>query len=434
MSDCIGVAMRSLVAGRRVLIVGVNYWPELTGIAPYTTALAEHLTRRGARVTVLTGMPHYPAWRVFPGFRGRLYLHESVRGVAVRRFHLYVPGRQTAPRRALFELSFLAHVLARAHPRRPDGVIGIIPSLGAGLLAAAFARRAGVSFGLLFQDLCGPAAVQSGLPGGGSVARAVRQVEWALARRAAAVAVVAPGFRRYLEDGGVDGARIVPVRNFTRLGPVRRARAVVRAAQGLPMDAWLCLHAGNMGYKQDLGNVLACARLARRRAPRVHFALVGEGSQRRVLQAQAADLDNVSFLPLQPEEAFPDVLAAADVLLVNQRASVRDMSLPGKLAAYFAAGRPVVAAVAEDSETAAEVRAAGAGPVVAPGDPAALLGALLALAADPERCAHYGRQAQAYARAHLSAERALAGLETFVARVLAGETAAARVLSAVASP
>jgi glycosyltransferase involved in cell wall biosynthesis len=418
--------MTSPLAARHVLMVGVNYWPEATGIAPYTTALAEHLARRGARVTVLTGMPHYPAWRVFPGYGGRLRRRERVRGVEVWRFHLYVPTRQTVVRRALFEVSFAAHLLACARPARPDAVIGIVPNLGAGLLAAVFARRAGAPFGLLFQDLCGSAAAQSGLPGGGPVAHAVRRLEWNLARRAAAVAVVAPGFQRYLEAGGVAAARIVRVRNFVHLGPARRAPAAVRAALGLPANAWLCLHAGNMGYKQDLGNVLACARLALRQAPRLHFALVGDGSQRRALEARAAGLANVSFLPLQPEAEFPDVLAAADVLLVNQRPSVTDMSLPGKLTAYFAAGRPVVAAVADDSETAAEVRAAGAGPVVAPGDPAALLAALQALAADRERSARCGRQAQAYARAHLSAERALTGLEAFVARVLAGAAASVR--------
>ncbi len=422
------------MAAHHVLIVGVNYWPEATGIAPYTTALAEHLARRGARVTVLTGMPHYPAWRVFPTYRGRVRVCERVRGVDLQRFRLYVPGRQTATRRALFELSFALHVLLRARPMGPDVVIGVIPNLGAGLLAAAFARRAGAPFGLVFQDLCGPAAVQSGLPGGGPAARAARTLEWGLARRAAAVAVVAPGFRRYLEAGGVPADRIVLVRNFVHLGPPRRPPAAVRAALGLPADAWLCLHAGNMGYKQDLGNLLACARLALGEAPRLHLALVGDGSQRRALEAEAAGLSNVSMLPLQPEEAFPDVLAAADVLLVNQRPSVRDMSLPGKLTAYFAAGRPVVAAVADDSETAAEVRAAGAGPVVAPGDPAVLLAALRALAADPERSARYGRQAQAYARAHLGAERALAGLEAFVARVLAGGSRAAPAPAAVTAP
>ena len=55
----------------RILIIGVNYAPEPTGNAPYTTALARSLARRGHEVHVLTSYPHYPQWRVPDGWTGR---------------------------------------------------------------------------------------------------------------------------------------------------------------------------------------------------------------------------------------------------------------------------------------------------------------------------------------------------------------------------
>ena len=61
------------------------------------------------------------------------------------------------------------------------------------------------------------------------------------------------------------------------------------------------------------------------------------------------------------------MLGAADVLLLSQRASVRGMSLASRLTAYFAAGRPVVAAASPGSEVAAEVRRSEAGVLVRPG-------------------------------------------------------------------
>lgn len=146
------------VASQHVLICGINYWPEETGIAPYTTGLAEHLTASGMRVTVITGMPHYPRWRVADGYRGRRRMQESIRGVDVRRYAHYVPHRQSAARRALFEGTFFAHALPAASLvgiPRPDVVLGIVPNLGTGLLAAAAAKRFGVPYGLLFQDLMG---------------------------------------------------------------------------------------------------------------------------------------------------------------------------------------------------------------------------------------------------------------------------------------
>ena len=79
------------------------------------------------------------------------------------------------------------------------------------------------------------------------------------------------------------------------------------------------------------------------------------------------------------------MLESADILLINQRSSVDEMSLPSKLTAYFAAGRPIVAAVPAGSETASEVDAAGAGIVVPPGKPKALMNAILELQSDPHR-------------------------------------------------
>jgi hypothetical protein len=44
------------------VIVGINYAPEITGCAPYNTDLAEKLASAGHKVTVITGLPHYPEW------------------------------------------------------------------------------------------------------------------------------------------------------------------------------------------------------------------------------------------------------------------------------------------------------------------------------------------------------------------------------------
>ena len=106
---------------------------------------------------------------------------------------------------------------------------------------------------------------------------------------------------------------------------------------------------------------------------------MGDGNQRNSIARLAAKyaLTNVRILPLQPAETFPSVLAAADILLINQRGSVDDMSLPSKLTSYFASGRPVVAAAAAHSETARELAWSSGGLVVRPDDPAELLDALV---------------------------------------------------------
>ncbi len=151
-----------------VLIVGINYRPELTGIGPYTAGLAEHLARRGDRVTVITGLPHYPDWRLARGTRRQPWFTEMVGDVHVIRAAHYVPRAQSALRRAMYEATFgLTGILAALTVPRPDAIVGIVPSLSGGVLARASAERSGAPYGILFQDLIGPAARQSGVPGGG---------------------------------------------------------------------------------------------------------------------------------------------------------------------------------------------------------------------------------------------------------------------------
>jgi colanic acid biosynthesis glycosyl transferase WcaI len=400
----------------RALIVGSSYAPEETGIAPYTSGLAEHLAGRGHQVVVVTAMPSYPQWRVHADYRGRWRVRELRGGVEVRRVRAYVSCRQSLLRRGLHEASFLLGAVAALAMPRPDVVVGVVPALSGGVVARVAARRFQVPYGLIFQDLTGPAANQSGVGNGARAAGPIAAAEGWTARGASAIGIVAEGFRRYLVSLGVEAGRIRRVRNWTHVEEPRLGRATVRQRLDLPRDAMICLHAGNMGLKQGLSNVVECARLAVQADPRLLFLLMGDGSQRPALVdlAQRYRLPNLRFLPIQPAKLFSSVLAAADVLLVNQRAAVTNMSLPGKLTSYFASGRPVVAAVSPDSETAAEIRDSGAGVLAAPDQPGALLEAVGQLIADPARQKALGTAGREYARTTLSRKQALADLESLV--------------------
>ncbi|HEU4599171.1 MAG TPA: glycosyltransferase, partial [Solirubrobacterales bacterium] len=130
------------------------------------------------------------------------------------------------------------------------------------------------------------------------------------------------------------------------------------------------------------------------------------------------------FVDPQPAEWFPEALHAADVLLVTQRATVTDMSLPSKLTSYFRAGRPVVAAVADTSATANAVRRSGGGLVVHPEEPAALVDAIRQLTEDDALSARLAAAGRAFASQHMDAEACLARAASFVAGLLREREAA----------
>ncbi len=397
----------------RLLLIGIDYAPELTGIGPYTTGLAEHLSRRGIDVSVVTGVPHYPEWRRMPIPPPSPKPH-----LTVRRYQHVIPRRPSAARRMLYEGSWLLSATRGVLAERVDAAVGVVPTLSGAVLALIAARRFRIPMGLVFQDLMGLAASQSGYQGGRSVARVTRGVEGFVARRADQIAVISDGFRPYLESLGVPSSRVTRVRNWSRLAEPTESVAQARIRLGWAPTDFVCLHAGNIGHKQGLDNLLGAARLLT--DPEVRFVIAGEGNDRDRLEARARalGLTRLAFIPLQPEGQFEAMLQAADVLVLNQRGSVGDMALPSKLSTYLLAGRPVVAAIALESSAATEFEAAAGGVAVPPDDPAALLAAVMGLKHSPDRGRQLGLQGQAFARQHLVAAGALAQYDAFIDRLL----------------
>lgn len=405
---------RKPFAYRRLLVVSTNYAPELTGIGPYAAQLAEHWAASGAETHVLTGMPHYPSWRTDADYRGVWRTAESRAGVLVHRRRHYVPPRQTALRRGAFEATVLAHGLIAPPGARPDAVVSQMPSLAGGVIGARLARRHGVPYIPVVQDLMGAAAAQSGIRGGDRAAAVAARAERYALRAASLVGVIHESFVPRVTAYGVAPGRVRVVPNWSHVQRPSAERSATRARLGWRADTPVVLHSGNMGLKQGLDVLVDVARLA----PDVRVVLMGDGNRREELRTRAAGLPNLHFLPPAGADEFTDVLAAADVLAVTQRASVLDMSVPSKLTSYFVSGRPVVASVADEGGTAQEVRRSGAGILVAPEDPGALLAAVRKLVEGPAEADALGARGPEYVARHLSREAGLARFDALLTEVL----------------
>ncbi len=406
------VTAASDLDGVQVCVTSINYAPEPTGSAPYTAGLAEILAAHGASVEVITGVPHYPSWQIAPEYRWRLRATETRNGVRVRRARHFVPAHQSAVTRMLWDGTFLANASAVRLSRRPDLVIASTPSLSGAIVGARRARRHHVPFGVVVQDLLGQAARQSGITGGKLVASAVDKVESSVLRSADQVAIASPTFRRQLEAYGVVPDRIQVLPNWTHIAPATRDRGAVRRQLGWDDDVFVVLHTGNMGLKQDLGNAVEAARLlsdagGRGGAGQVLVVLMGDGNQRAALAELGHGVSALRIEPPVDADMYPDVLRAADLLLVNELPAVGEMSLPSKLTSYFASGNAILAAVSPDGACAHEVGASeGAAVRIDPGDPALLAEEIRTLQLSPVVRAEMGRAAASYAERALGRDLA----------------------------
>jgi colanic acid biosynthesis glycosyl transferase WcaI len=179
-----------------------------------------------------------------------------------------------------------------------------------------------------------------------------------------------------------------------------------------------------MGAKQDLVNVVTAAHMLQGDT-RIRIALVGDGTERSKIEAavSAITLANLRLLPLQSSADFPEVLAAADALLINQAPLVQDSVLPSKLLTYMAAQRPVIAAVHLASTTADLVRKASCGVVVAAGEPAALATSIQAMAAaskEDTEMSEMGRRGRSYVIEHFERASILRQWDELVAGIGSG--------------
>lgn len=400
--------------GQRVLVVGINYAPEHTGIAPYTTRACEHLAAQGAEVFVLTGVPHYPHWTTPAKYRRHLRVEETHEGVPIRRLRHFVPANQSAITRGTYEATFGLQVAAQQLPWKPDIVLAVVPSLFGATAASYIARRHHARLVVWVQDLMAPATAQSGISGGGRITGITGAIEGRLLRRADRVLVLNEGFGSYVTSCGVAPGKVEVIRNWSHVARSTADRQATRERLGWGAGKVIALHTGNMGLKQGLENIVEAARLAETEAPDVRFAMLGDGSQRENLARLGEGLANLELLPPASSEDYPDLLAAADVLIVNERASAAEMSLPSKLTSYFRAGRPVLAAVAADGSTAREIAVSGSGLLVDPESPAALLKGVEVLA-DPDLSRGYADAATAHLERYLTPEAVLSQFAAAVA-------------------
>jgi colanic acid biosynthesis glycosyl transferase WcaI len=401
--------------GLRILVLGMNYDPEPTGIAPYTAGIARFLAEAGHDAHVVSAYPHYPSWRVADGYTG-LRTRERIDGVPVTRVRHPIPGNPTGTARILSEAAFAAHAALVRFPA-PDVIIAVSPALLT--VAAALIRRLGrnrPALGVVVQDLYGRAVGEAGVLGGRGE-RVVSAVERALLTRADEVVAIHDTFERSLVDIGVARDRISVIRNWTHSGPPQGDPEALRTSLGWERGEIVALHAGNMGAKQGLENVVHAAQAADLSDARVRFVLLGDGSQRPELERLGAGVRRLQFVDPLPSTEFSTALAAADVLVLNERPGVAEMCVPSKLTSYFAAGRPVVAATGADGAAAIELRAARAGRRVEPGDPGALLSGVVEVGRNRVAARTTGDHGQRYAREVLSADAARAAYVAWIDRL-----------------
>lgn len=391
-----------------IMLMAQCYAPENVSTAVLITELATDLAKLGHQVTMVTGAPSYPHGHVFDGYHNRLYSTEMIDGVQVVRTWSYIsPAKKTLPRLLHYGTYSLTAFFGGLLAGRPDVLVSFSPPLPLGLSAWLLSRLWRVPWVLQIEDLYPEAAIAAGVLVNKNIIRFFLGMEQFLYRNAHCISVITENFRRTLLGKGVPDSKlqVIPVwADPHEVLPLPRENAF-RHEYGLD-GKFVVMYAGNIGLTSCLEDALDAAELLRKQE-NIQFVIIGEGVKKEALQtaAQERALSNILFLPYQPRNKFPEMLAAADVGLVTLNSGAALSSLPSKIFNVMASARPVLSISPPESELAHIVLEAGCGQNVPPGSPKILAEIIASVQTESNILCRMGQNARSHFEKYYTRDR-----------------------------
>lgn len=367
---------------------------------PFQAELSRCLAARGHAVLHL----HFTAFQT-PKGQLTILPHDpprlAIEGVGISRHF----DKRHFFRRRFLEAEFGSRAAARAIAFRPDMAVGCNMPLDAQRKFRAACAAHGIPFVFWLQDIYS-SAIHHYLgkkfgPLGRAVGRYYMHIENGLLRSSDAIVAISERFLATLDAWRVGREAVTVIPNWAPLSEIRPVAKNNEWAVHHGLDSKLvALYSGTLGLKHapELLWDLACSTADKG----VEIVVVSEGHGAEWL-AERKRRDggtNLTLLPFQPMEAYRDVLGAADIALAMIDAEAGSFSVPSKILSYLAAGKPVVAAMPDDNDSAQIIAASESGIVVRPGDSGGFGQAVLALAMDADRRAACSTNARRYAESH----------------------------------
>lgn len=381
-----------------ILFLTDNFPPEVNAPASRTYEHCREWVAAGHRVTVITGAPNFPAGRVFPGYKNRLWSRETMDGIEVVRVWTYITANAGFLRRTVDYMSFMASAVpASLAIDRFDIIVATSPQLFtpcAAFLAGLLRRRPYV---FELRDLWPESIRAVGAMKNSRTLDMLEGLELFLYRRAAHIVSVTHAFKDNLVRRGIPGEKISVTTNgadLSRFSPRPRDEALA-GKLGLTGKT-VVGYVGTHGMAHALSTVLAAADRVQRTPHRtnVRFLFLGDGAEKAALKAEAAAkaLDNVLFIDTVPRSEVSRYWSLLDVSIIHlKRTPLFETVIPSKLFECMAMGIPVLHGVA--GESAGIVEREGVGLVFEPENDSALAELILKLTSDAPLHAEISRRA-----------------------------------------
>lgn len=369
-----------------ILIISQYYKPIKAAASRRVGKIAEYLSQKGYRVTVLTGMPSYPTGILPQKYKGKIWCKEKDGKINVIRTYEYPVANEAFLKRLINYLSFMfsAFIGVLLIPRHDIIIVSSPPlfSAFAGLIGSIIKRS---QFVLDVRDLWPDAAVDLGMVKPDSLSvRILSGLERICYRKAKKIMTATPALRMHLIEEKWPEEKVEVLINSVDTS-LFSPQDVSREKYGFNNDDFILVYLGNHSRVYDLETVLRSAALLEG-YPDIKFLLIGEGETKEDLHNLCRELRlrNVFFWPEQDPADVVNIINISDIGLIPiGTVPYFQEALPVKSSEYFACGKPVIAAIGGTMKNWIEEYKTGL--IVRSGNAEAYKGAVLQLYRDRQK-------------------------------------------------
>tara|TARA_R110000744_G_scaffold11339_1_gene34438 strand:- start:1015 stop:2265 length:1251 start_codon:yes stop_codon:yes gene_type:complete len=363
---------------KRILFVGYNFSPELTGIGKYSGEMMHWLAEKGHNCTVLTSYPYYPYWKIQEPYRKNRFWfkkevtnYESKGKLTVVRCPMYVPKKPSGLKRIILDTTFTISAFTAIIPflftKKYNEIITVAPSFQFGLLGVFYKKNKGAKHIHHVQDMQIEAAQDLGIIKSPKLLKALYGVEKYIYKNTDIISSISDGMMERIERKADKPISFFPnwteTKNFYPIEDTSK----LKEEFGFKSTDYIVLYSGGIGEKQGLDAILTSAKNLVSHQ-NLQFIICGTGPYKEILKekAESMNLNNVHFMPLQPKECFNKFLNIADIHLVIQKEKASDLVMPSKLTTILAVGGLALITANPNSSLHRVVSKHGMGILIAP--------------------------------------------------------------------
>ena len=333
-----------------ILLISDNFYPETNAPASRGFEHCKVWVSQGHKVTVITSFPNFPRGKVYSGYKNKLYQFENIKGINILRVWTYMAPNSGIWKRMLDQLSFMITAFfGGVFLKNIDVVIGTTPHIFTPVSAVLISKIKNIKFILELRDLWPDSMVAVGMDNKFFLFKLAKFLEKKLYFSAHKIIPVTNSFSTYLIKMGIPKSNIKVVMNGVDISffDFKKSKYIKRSSKIFQIS-----YIGTIGMAHSIHTIVEAANIMKNDfydLP-IKFQIIGDGAERKTIEKEIYNLENIILLPLVPKEKIIEYLDRSDLGIIHlKKNDLFKTVIPSKMFEYMAMGIPILHGVLGES-------------------------------------------------------------------------------------